>query len=69
MCLCKTMFLKTLCVGETFVRNALKKCDPQTAIVKIKKTCQGGRKLSADFDQRAHQKFSYCGVTFYEGTK
>ena len=34
---CKTMFLQTLCVGEAFVRNALKKCDPQTGIVKDRK--------------------------------
>ena len=43
------MFLQTLCVGETFVRNVLKKCDTQTGIVKDrKKTDQGGRKLSDD---------------------
>ena len=26
---CKTMFFQTLCVGEKFVRNAPKKCDPK----------------------------------------
>ena len=46
---CKTMFLQTLCVGETFVKNAVKQCDTQTRIVKDrKKTDQGGRKLSDD---------------------
>ena len=41
---CKTMFLQTLCVGETFVRNALKKCDTQTGIVKDRKENRSRRK-------------------------
>ena len=37
---CKTMFLQTLCVGETFGRNVLKKCNSQTGIVKDRKKKQ-----------------------------
>ena len=75
---CKTMFLQTLCVGEAFVRNALKKCDPQTGIVKDRKkqqqqqnkTDQRGRKWwHEDFDQKAHQKFPCNGVTIIRGNK
>lgn len=44
---CITMFLQTLRVDESFVRNALKKRHPQTGAVKDKKnTGQGGRELS-----------------------
>ena len=82
---CKTMFLQTLCVGEAFVRNALKKCDPQTGIVKNRKKTttnkqkkpqknpdQRGRKLNDDMKTliKKHIKsFPVMESQLYEGPK